>query len=197
MRTAIVRTVRGQQEIKYFDAVQTLTNVNTQAFSFYVLTAVPQGDTDQQRDGDRLQPISMKINVQLIAGPLTSSIRILVMRWKPNNSLLAPTSAQLFIDATGQQTILTNYYRDYRMQFRILYDKVYPMGLFLTSAGVATVVANPLQRHISINLRKLPAIQYASGGNSGTNMIYFLITTDDAATPPTFGFYSRLLYTDS
>jgi len=196
---SIVKSIlHEEQELKFFDTSQALVNLSTAWTIFQPLTNPAQGDTDSLRDGDRLKPHSITLHYQFVASQIASQVRIIVFRWKPNNTAIAPAVASIIITAAGQQSPLGNYNRDLRDQYTILYDENHPMGVYVVAAGTATVATAPTEvvQRVVFDKRH-PAIQFTGGSTSGTNHIYVMACTDDTATQPQIGYVSRMLFTDS
>jgi len=189
--------IRGQQEVKFYDTAQTLASVTTAWTIFQPLSNPVQGDTDSQRDGDRLQPTSITLHYQFISCQIASQVRVIVFRWKPNNGALAPTVAQLILTAASQQSPLGYYNRDNRDEYSILHDVNHTLGIYIMAAGSTTVCAPPVQVVNRIVLERHPAIQFSGGTTAGTNHIYVMVCSDTSVTPPQFGYVSRMLFTDS
>ena len=117
-----------------------------------------QGDGAHSRDGDKLQPVSCKMNIMLKSGSdgtdeeITQFARIIVLRDTCGNDTGdAPTMTQVFGSATSK--IGAEYDRSNRRKWDILYDKtvsVTQMATTYWNATTSLVVNRRYPREIMI-----------------------------------------------
>jgi len=188
-----VRTIMSRrQELKYFPvnaAFATLTNGN----SITALLNIPQGDTDSERSGDRLElcgtaELSIMFQNDLTgAGDAGCHYRVIIFQWHPATT--PGTSDILLTGASGGVDYTSHYSHDKRQMFTILLDKV-----FLTWGGAATgnVAVGNVQTNVTntgLHCIKIPLtgaqkqVQYLGGSSvNGTNQIYMQLLTSSSNT---------------
>lgn len=186
-------------EAKYFD-IETngiAYNPGTNDSIIDLTQPIAQGVTDVTRIGNSIlaRNISTKIMLQFtpsVAGPLSGFARVILICWKENLQINAPTVAKLF----EYPTLFTSAFnKDYTDQFVVLKDKVIPMNAM---AAVATAQAahflkvfKKLEHHMRFD---------GAGTANGTQNHLFLIIRGSAtvsSNPITWRQYSRLNFTDN
>lgn len=173
-------------EKKYWDTSVTSTPVSASG-TVLDLTPIPQGDTDQSRDGDQLTLRSIQGRFQFIAADATNICRIIIFQWFIDTTVsgVSPLVDQVI------QTIsnpLASYNHDGRYNFRILYDRTFSMDTTddLTASG---------RIYIYKGLRR--KVQYHGGVTGGKNKIYILYISDSGAiTHPSLTYYTRVTFSD-
>lgn len=176
------------------------------------ISAVPQGDTDTDRDGDRLKLAStlyFRYEIRLQSGSLgdnTNIVRVMVFQWRPNTT---PQVADILNNGPASggagPDYLSALQHDTRMNYKILYDRTH----FLAGNGYIDTVTNLINapygccskvvRSPTISLKNVNhQIQFQSGGLVGNNKLYTLTISDSSVVPhPTVVIGIKFLYTDS
>nr|WAE42296.1 MAG: capsid protein [Cressdnaviricota sp.] len=188
--------IRIVQEPKYFQKQQTTyagfdwSGTNPSPIS---VSSVPQGDTDSQRDGDKLRMFGLQFRYSVVFNPafgldFIQNCMVVVFQWFPNS---IPALSQILANINFSSVVapfsFINW--DQRDQFKILYKKVHCTSYYSEQA---------YSREKFIRNFKHKNIQYSSGGVTGTNMIYVCFLSDAGASAlPTYCYQTRLLYTDS
>lgn len=189
--------IRHVQELKYHVTEAIGQQISTTP-TIQDLTAITQGDTDQTRDGDRLQ-LAGKIDFRfhLFIGDSSNVVRVIIFQWHPNST---PSAGQILLNGpTGVIDYLSTYSHDNRQEYRILFDKVYS----LIGDGVADVSAyttlTQIVRVYRISLKKATKmVQFAAATVDGTNKIYILRVSDSNAIPyPLMGYQAKVFFRDS
>lgn len=177
-------------EMKLFDSTATQQTVSD-AGTLTNLTAVGQGDHDDQRQGDKLTPKKLIVKMNFVAGDSTNICRVVIFRWKQYSGSIAPTQALLmdYTTANGVLAPLSMYAHDYRSTFQILHDKT----IYLNA------VSKPQVGHsFRLNLKRGPKINFVATTTNAQNHIYMYIVSDSAAaTHPNYSHISRFNFVDS
>jgi hypothetical protein len=145
---------------------------------------IPQGDTDNTRDGDSclLKKTRMAFSVQL--ADTTNLVRVMMLQWKPYST---PAVSAILFNTGSIVSPLSSLNKDQNQQYTVLYDRV-----FYLHAGNAldgdVIEVTPSSEHL----------QFVAGTTSGTNQLYLLTISDSsAASHPIFSAYVTSYFTDS
>jgi len=185
-KSFVRKYVSKQQEHKNYDqAISTTIDYNGTMFS---LCDIPQGDTDITRDGDKLMPTSVEINIGVTIADTTNVFRVIVIRWKGYDSVDPPSTSKI-LEVTG--TVYAPYsslQHDRRDRFELLYD-----------SGVIPLTASDTIKTLNI---KLPCakkeVSFSAGGTGAANKIEWMCISDSAAVfHPAITGYTRTNFTDS
>lgn len=196
--------IHRNQELKYLATVFGPTAITSTASIVSTNFDVPQGDTDQSRDGDQLMwcghidLTAQMVNGQGATGDTYNNIRFIIFQWHPNSS---PTATLLLISGpSGNPDIYSQYNHDNRQQYKILFDKVWKtVGPNLsTSNGITDMTTTGVLKYKISLARATKKAQYIGGGAQGTNRLYILYVSDSVlATHPTLAFASKVVFRDS
>lgn len=184
VRKVVNKALSKNMEHKYFDYQFASPSVDDQGITYYI-SDVPQGDTDTTRDGDKLMPTSLDLNLAVYAGDTTNVVRFMIVRWHSNVSTLAAGNVFQYLNSAYAPH--TPLHHDGRSQFEVLLDK--------------TIVLNTVSRPIVKIVKRLilakKTIKYSAGSTTGSDKILALAVSDSAATShPAIAGYSRLNFTD-
>lgn len=195
---ALVKQVRSivkhdrflEKELKYLAIVDSTYGAITWNGTdfFQQLTAVPQGDTDSQRDGDQITLNGFDFVVGVKTGTTTPTfLRLILFQWHPNST---PTYASILIDQHNtSNAALSQYNHDQRQQFHILWDHH-----VMTNAS--TITAHYIHHRCTKGFS--PRIQFVGGSTTvSTNAIYLMVVSDVAANGPTVVFSCKTTFYDS
>lgn len=185
-------------EAKYFDvsAAGAAYTPGTNDLIVNLTQGIAQGITDVTRIGNSVlaKNIAIKINTQYTATTASPGAfgRIILLVWKENLQLNAPTAAKLFEAPTA---VLSAFNKDYTDQMVILKDKVFPLEAPF-SANAITV-----PRHVKI-FKKLDFHQRwidgtATGGSVNHIYLIFRCNAATVANQLLTEYYSRLNFTDN
>jgi hypothetical protein len=187
-KNQIMQMVVGQAERKFFDVAS--ANAISFSGSVFPLSDIPQGDSDQTRDGDQIMPKSLEIGFQAFCADSSNTVRVVVFRWKPFFSFHNPLASDI-LQSTGTSTgYLSPLNHDKRKQFDLLYDHTVQMVLTMSNSVVSW------SRKIKLSAIKC---QWNTGQTTDvSNGFYVMAISDSAAIAhPQLQFYSRVNYTDS
>lgn len=184
------KLVNAAGEKKYI--VTSSSGYDVVTISGYIgsISDIPQGDTDQTRDGDQVNIRSINLRYTLY-GVLSAdcSVRIVCFQWKELDSA-APTIADILSTGASNSYVTAWYNHDNRYRFKILYDKVHHFP-----EGISAVTAN---RNVMITKGFFPRIQFTATTTVGQYKIYIIQCSDDGLTPyPTIEANYKLNFTDS
>lgn len=159
---------------------------------------IPQGDTEEQRTGLEISPMSMNMVLRLVGeNPLTSGdsnvMRIIVFRWFDNDfpvasDLLYGNTAGKF---TGYKYIDIPTVWNKKPRFQVLKD---------TRLSIDENSYDNVFYKMSHKFNRNAKIHYnGSAANAIENKnIFFLIVSDSDVVPhPVFSGYSRITYKDA
>lgn len=166
------------------------------------LSAVSQGDTILTREGDRIEPTSLKLNYRIIrdagvAADTVDAVRVLIIQWHPDTLVDAPQLSDVLQDAstvTQQRVSPITGEVAKRARFTLLYDRIHDF-IYDRSHGKDSVA----MRNLWFNLTKKARVLYNTGGaTTGKNHIYLLVAGQQvvATEDSTFTYYSQLRFRD-
>lgn len=197
VKAIVNNTLRENVELKYYDGSPTYQYPISVTAVIFPLSVPAQGDGDTQRDGDRIKLKKIHIRGNLVySSDVTNIVRVIWFQWKPNTT---PTAAGLLLNGpSGFIDVHSEYSHDFRQQFNILKDKTYKL------IGNGLAATSPLTSD-SVQLFKFTIskgfntqLQYAAGGVTGTNLIYYLAISDSSViSHPALTFNAKVMYTDS
>jgi len=185
------------KEMKYFDSKEFAQNATTTPLQL-AISAVPQGDTDSQRDGDQINLrrlwIKFETYLQGIGGTndYTDQVRLTVYRWHPMSASTHPVPADVLQDlSVAQSATMTPFTWDNRKDYTIILDKTFNLSGYGPSDFGYTTTFNWKEPGI-------PAHFSAGSTTLQTNGIFAIISSDSlVATHPQFNLWTRVEYTDS
>lgn len=174
---AIVRREFKNLAERKMSAYETQHDVST-TMSSAALLAPAQGDSTSTRTGDQVTPVRLWGRILLdrdVGGATATSMRmrVLIIRWKPNNADEAPAAATIFRNtaepASGFVTNLAD-----RGKFDVLYDRLVTLG----NHADDTIKA---QRILKVNIPfPMKPVIYDTGATTGRGIPY-LITLGSVA----------------
>lgn len=201
--------IRNVQELKFFGWNSVSAPVTNVGNLTGVPFDVPQGDTDQTRDGDKLQWCgNIDFRMQVVNGlgataDVYNNVRVVIFQWHPNS---APVAGNILLTGAGGGGIVdiySNYSHDFRQEYKILFDKVFntigPGSNVAVSNGPITEKTTTGLLKFKISTKKASKnVQYSNGGLSATNRIYILTISDSSlVTHPTIAYSMKTFYRDS
>jgi len=195
MKKQVKMILSKQVETKYHLYSLSAGSATTSA-ALASMTAIPQGDTDITRDGDRLYLKKVYIRGFIAVGDITNVVRMVVFQWKPATT---PTASDVFLTGpSGSIDVFSHYSHDTRQQFKILHDRTFTM---IGNGGA------PEEPYTPVSTRKFSMIisrkfnrqqQFIAGGTTGTNQLYVVYLSDSFASPnPAVTITAKTMFTDS
>ena len=174
---------------KKFYPVSQLPTAVSEAGILWSLSSVPQGTTDVTREGDQLRLRSIEFNYQCIVADTTNTMRVIVFIYKPP---AIPTVTDILQGPVSTAVApLSPYNHDNRYNYQVLHDRLYQLD------SVTQLVTKKLKIWKIPNI--LRKVQYVAGSITlNMNGVYVLAISDSAAvTHPTFGFHSKVNFSDT
>jgi len=184
VRNMIDSKIKFDMELKYFAGSASPFAVDLSG-SVVDVTPIPQGDTDQSRDGDEVTLQHIELGYQIVCADATNMVRVIMFQWLPNNT---PSVSTILLSSGASYSPLSALSTDQRPLYRILYDKIHFLSL----------AAN--YNNGDMVKRKIPVAkaQFIAGSTAGTSHIYLLFISDSgAASHPTASYYVKTEYFDS
>jgi len=187
-KTYVKKALKANKETNYALIENGATSISYDVPTLTHWSAVAQGDTIRTRDGDRIEPTSLRMAYQCVHDAVTVISRIIVFQWKPDNQVDAPSMAKILEVPSTNQSVYSPYMQDKvdRSKFVVLYDKIH--------TGDATGLTATTHTR-TVNIRKFANkfINYNEAATTGKSQIYVLAFSNVAAvsTEPTF---NRVVY---
>lgn len=205
----IMETIRRNIETKDYNTNGTQEMTTTHAF--INLSEIAEGHTDNSRDGNQIDAyrlegwIGTKSSVSAI---LPTQSRFVIFQWKPDNAT-APTAAQILFDTTNQ-VVYSNFKRDTRTLYKILYDSgpinhtAQLQTYWNTQTPIAVTEDNGTNAYksfrIKIDRKKIiNKVIYNAENTTGVNQFYMMYWSSQATgvNAPDVFYHLRLLYKDA
>lgn len=198
-RSTIKQIVKGHGEPKHF--LYNTTTAVTSSWYHYDISQITQGDTIVSRDGDRAEPSSVDVRVNLLRDPTTTAqsidqVRLLLLVWHPDSAVEEPSAAaKLFEDTTqtrvGISPIIVD--KNNRSKFTLLYDKTH--SLFRREDSLDS---GKWYKQIRIFKKLTRPLLYNAGATTGKNHIYLVAlgSQSSAAEDSTLQYESVVRFRD-
>ena len=163
------------------------------------LVTIPQGDTDNQRNGDQVDIRSLRIGYKIAIDGATpdsyNQLRIMIVQVK--DSLYVPAftaGTSVLHDSNNPQALFSPYSHDNRYRFRVLYDKTHTVVLGSNGDGPTPAIIR------KANIRRFwrRRIQFGGGGSTPNVGSIFMMAISDSGviSHPTLYFSYKLNYSD-
>lgn len=171
-RKEVRKLVQEPLEKKRWPVYKQSMNVSSTHF-FDDLVTIPQGDTEEARDGDQINVSGGFIRGVIYGYDVDNIVRMTIIRWKPNS---VPTAADIYEDATigANGAMFSPFNHNHRNEFVVLADRFYDLE---TGAG-----GGDRQKQFTIKLRKQPKIVYDGAITNGTNKLYIIWSSDSTVS---------------
>ncbi len=191
MTTGRVKKIIGA-ELKFRIENQRDNIVNTATPRVIRLTNVPQGDGNDEREGNRITPVNLHGHVTLVGDPAgggddTTDVRVAIFRWNEDFNVNPPDETALMqaVAELGGPYNINN-----RGQFKILWSRYF------------TLVNNEDNPSFRRTLRfyvKLssPKVLYDAGNGKKFQLFMLILATSASVTHPVFTLNNTFRYTDS
>lgn len=191
-----LKAVMRQAEGKYKDIRISTTAGSAQTNSWYQedLGQIARGDSDSDRDGDKITPRSIQMRLRLLFADAYNVVRVMVLRCTDTvgglSSTLPFSPGTIFQhNSTTEDALYSPFNHDYRSRFNVLYDR-----LFTLSTNRNDGLVNIVKR---IKLSKKNIEYNGSNTADGRNRLILLVMSDSAAVShPSVEGWVRLNYKD-
>lgn len=182
------RKIARETDIKAVDQLFNTTVDSTGSVTH--LTPVAQGDSNSERDGTVIFPKAISARILLNINPastVNNFARLMLVQDKASNGV-APTIANIL--AAPAQPITSPLNTANKARFWIHFDRTYS----LTNGNQDAIVDKFYKK-----LRKMRTTYIGSTAlvaSAGTNQLYLVLISDQAATLPSLQVYTRVKYAD-
>jgi len=155
--------------------------------SFIDVTSIGQGVTSGTRNGDTFKMKHLRISLACIVADATNLLRVVIFRWKMNNTSDVPSTAEIFQDPTATTRVcLSPLVVTKPSRFTMLFDKLFNLDQ----------LAHP-QIIDTINLKLNNLVSFDQGTSTGRDHIYFGFMSDSTAIAhPALSYESMVLFHD-
>ncbi len=178
-------------EYKHHTVSQLLTTV-TDAGTIVQLTAIPQGDTDIQRDGGSCKLTSLRLAYHMIinGSAVQTQVRVMIVHDRQTNQAQF-TLADLLADATVNDAILSPYNVDNRRRFGVMYDKVHQLTIEGNNRAINRIFSRKLNHKIRFDGAAADVTDLTQDSLS------LVLIGDQATNDPSVAFFYRVRYVDN
>lgn len=191
----VVKQIRKDIETKFYDKTTSVLGTPDSVLAtgtIYVLSTPIQGNTDQNRVGDKIRIRGLRIKGQFAIGDTTQSIRLTIMQYKQGTNLHAAAVNELY-QAAYVNTLAAPYApftHDYKHIYTPLWDKTWLMD---------TVAQPVINFNIRVPMKYIKReVAFSAGSTDAINHLYLVAISDSTAVAhPTINFVSRLFYDDA
>lgn len=177
LEAVVKRVLEKNLERKWFSTISTSTAIDYSG-TIASRTAIPLGDTDVTRDGDRAKLLSFEMRFDLLANVLVALVRVIVFQWHPPNGSLAPAIGNVLIVNGQAEAVHSPYSVDFAQHFTVLYDHIYQVD----TNGTIGQGIDKRTGHAKIFSGFKPQMQFVAGATTGSNQIYSLFISDRTST---------------
>lgn len=188
----VKQVVNKSHAIDFFRASNS-TGASYDVPIIYAVDDIPQGDGEQQRVGDQVEPVSLKIRGTFTCSAVTDICRIVIVQWKVSSATATPTIA----DVLGETATSTTVYASHniepldRKKFKILLDRTY-----YNKTGSSSEL-----RPFNLNVTKFSNkyVNYTSAATTGIYKIYMILFSNvaNAGSKPTATYKTQLEYRET
>lgn len=179
--------ISRSNETKIFFSTRALAQQNATATALD-LTAIAQGDADNQRIGDkvRLLSLSLGINMASNASTAANAVRIIIVSTRVEGT---PVLLDILEDAAVPQSMISRYTNQATTQ-KVLWDKTFNL--------TTSVTAEVKEIYLNVFLRKeLGSIEFDNGATTAPKGKIFMITQGrDNTNSPAIAVEAVLKYKD-
>lgn len=184
MNSIASKAISRRAEKKYYLHSNGSSSISDTGY-IWPLSDVPQGDTDQTRNGDSLYLRTVRILGDVRAGDTTNACRVIVFQWLDDST---PTVASVLQTTSGVTAVFSPYLHDQRKKFRIMYDKMFVVAANGNDAKVFDT------KYLRPPIKK---VAFTAATTTGSNKIFLLLISDSTAvTHPALTHYSKVTYDD-
>lgn len=191
----VVKQIRKDIETKFYDkgtAVLGTPDAVPATGTPYVLTTPIQGNTDQNRVGDKVRIRGLHVKGQFAIGDTSQSIRLTIMQYKQATNLHAAAVNELYQSAYVNTTAAP--YAPFTHDYKHIYTPIWDKTWYLDT------VAQPIINfEVKIPMKYVKReIAFQAGSTDAINHLYLVAISDSTAVAhPTINFISRFFYDDA
>lgn len=191
-KTTVKRLISNTQEKKHFLVTNASGISQSTVGTITKLSSIAQGDSDTDRDGDRLTLKSLRFTATISNSDTYNRFRVILFRWNPDDST-APTVGDILQNSAGNLLdVLLPTHLDKSSNFHVIHDRTY------TTATDGANEAIGVKKTFYGKRLGTKTIQYNAGLTTGFRNVYMLTVSDSGAAAHPYIYYTSLLkYTDS
>lgn len=184
-RKELMKEEKKNTELKYYDQALT-SNAISSSGTIFALSNMGQGNSNDKRLGQQINPKSILMRFDLFASDSTNSIRLILFKWFDQ----ASPSIATVLENTTWPTLSPLNLTNSRRSIKVIYDNL-----------VSTSISTEITERVGKVYRKLAGKMNWADGTSGSPMggqLYLLAVSDSSAAPhPSLDFLSRLRFADA
>lgn len=179
-------------EKKHLDSVIGSTGMSSTPTAYH-LTAIAQGDSDEERIG--LQCMTTGVKINLTSRPSTAAtsatyLRVMVVVKKTPGATI--TNAELFEDTTTGRMHYSIQEWVHRYAHKVLYDKI------VDTSGGASAGDAGITRQLWVPIPKgCQKLRFDASGNPEKNSLHLILISNQATNTPGVEFNRRLYFKDA
>lgn len=169
----VKKAITANKELNYGNIDNSQTNISYDIPHIAQWSAIPQGATIDDREGDRLEPVSLEVNSRISMPSTVDVARVIVFQWRPDTDAELPSMAKILqIPGTGQSVYSPYILNDVdRQKFVVLKDRTF----------VADVDSQQFHFRFKITKFMNKYISYNASLTSGKSQIYVLAFSNIAS----------------
>lgn len=186
-RQIVKKTIANMAEWKGLEKNVTMTSSYSGDIQDW--SAVPQGDGDDDRDGDSIRAYSISLRGQCFNSDANNVYRVIFFQWLSDSS---PVASDILSTTGSSYAPLSPYVNSNvgkKKLCLILYDRTFKMDENY-SGGITNVL---FQKKIKLRRKK---IVYQASSTTGVGKVYSLTISDSLTGNPTMYLCARLHYLD-
>lgn len=191
LKREIMEAVCQESETKQYLSSAIATNVTNAGVMSASLLQPAQGDAFNERIGDVVNYESVSIRGSLVVASTTNTIRLVLLKWKVDNSVEAPTYASImdsgsfYINSANAPNADIIFNKAEKEKFTILYDRTWQLDQ--TRNSVAFHIDRKVKGKCYFNTAAL---------TSSHNLYLLSISDDGVTTYPQITYVSEIKYCD-
>jgi len=190
---AVERVLNARMPSKYYDTNVASLQVYAGADRTELLSAIPQGDSQQNRIADQVNPVSIELRgICELPAAVDSSFRIIVFRWLPNTFTTLPHANTILNTSYVGTNLETS--SPFEWQYIANRDILWDSGIMVpTNTATGSIAWN---KTIKVTSKTKP-IRFNDGILTGTNNLFILYVGDTVlANALVVSATHRLIYRD-
>jgi hypothetical protein len=202
LKKEIIREIRGQAEVKYFDSDFAFSL--TTAPTLLGITAVPNSVGQSGRVGDQMRVVGVDLDIIVeysfssiaFLQDMIDNFKISFFSWKVQSSISLPTVADIYQNQPGFG-IVSPYNYDLRKNYKIINTYRADVAGYYDSTVSAAVPTSKSVWHNFRSYKMNHSVTFDFGATTGINQLYLFAYSDSGLPPhPAITLFSRVYYTD-
>jgi len=184
----VEQMIRGEQEIKFLDVVNSTTA--SYGGTVIALSDMGQGTTNVTRIGNKIMPRKLSFRATLRAADSYNVVRTIIFRWNQRFSTDPPDSSDVLELVNSTNAVNSPLTFNLSAEYKVLYDNVEVL--------VLSTSTNTAYLKVDLTLKQKEISYFGSSSTDVLDGMYVLFISDSSVTThPSIDYYSRLRFTDS